>query len=221
MRPRDAVAITFDDGWQSVYDRALPLLDDHGFRSTQYVNPSSLETPDFMTAAEVRQMHDAGHEIGTHTQDHAQLSRLSREAAMRQITMGRDAVDSVLPGHPTPLWRAPYGSLTPAIVRDASIAGLTHVSWTLDLRDYRPRPTLAQEILDRLAPNDIVLLHDIQPGTVRQLPGLLRSIADRGYQMVTVSELSIPADCTHQQPPPPPEPPQPQVLEMDPGQMFP
>ncbi len=40
------VSISFDDGWQSVYDRALPLLDEHGFRSTQYVNPSSIETPE-------------------------------------------------------------------------------------------------------------------------------------------------------------------------------
>ena len=32
------VSITFDDGWQSVYDRALPLLNQHGFRTTQYVN---------------------------------------------------------------------------------------------------------------------------------------------------------------------------------------
>ena len=60
---RPMVSITFDDGWQSVYDRALPLLDKHNFRSTQYVNASSIETPNFMTASEVKQMHEAGHEI--------------------------------------------------------------------------------------------------------------------------------------------------------------
>src|SRR6185312_5506486 len=73
------VSITFDDGWQSVYDRALPLLNQHGFRSTQYVNASSIETPNFMTAAEVQQMHDAGHEFAAHSYDHVDLTSIGTD----------------------------------------------------------------------------------------------------------------------------------------------
>lgn len=76
---RPMVSITFDDGWQSVHDRALPLLDQHGFRSTQYVNPSSIETPNFMTGPELKQMHEAGHEIAAHSYEHVDLTSISAD----------------------------------------------------------------------------------------------------------------------------------------------
>ena len=89
---RPMVSITFDDGWQSVYDRALPLLGKHGFRSTQYVNASSIETPNFMTAAEVQQLHDAGHEIAAHSYQHVDLTSIDADRLDEEMRKSEEAL---------------------------------------------------------------------------------------------------------------------------------
>lgn len=206
------VALTFDDGpHRALTPRVLEALAAHDARATFFLVGNRVRANSDL----VRAMHAAGHEIGSHTHDHADLPRLAAEASRRQIAMGRDAVAAILPGLPLPLWRAPYGSLTRAVAQDAASMGMTHVSWTLDLRDYIPRSTLSSEILERLVPGDIVLLHDIQAGTVSQLPHLLESIAQRGYQMVTVSDLSVAVPCLAE------HHPVPDMFEVDQSDLIP
>jgi peptidoglycan/xylan/chitin deacetylase (PgdA/CDA1 family) len=101
------VSITFDDGWQSVYDRALPLLNQHGFRSTQYVNPGSIETPNFMTAAEVQQMHDAGHEFAAHSYEHIDLTSIGTDRLDDELRKSEEALAAA--GLSTDNLAPPYG----------------------------------------------------------------------------------------------------------------
>lgn len=101
------VSLTFDDGWQSVYDRALPLLDKHGFRSTQYVNPSSIETPNFITAAKVQQMHQAGHEIAAHSYQHVDLTSVGRDRLDDELRRSEESLAAA--GLPTDDLAPPYG----------------------------------------------------------------------------------------------------------------
>ena len=86
------VSITFDDGWQSVHDHALPLLDKYGYRSTQYVNASSIETPNFITAAEVQQMHEAGHEIAAHSYEHVDLTSIGTDKLDEELRKSEEAL---------------------------------------------------------------------------------------------------------------------------------
>lgn len=107
------VSITFDDGWQSVYDRALPLLDNHNFRSTQYVNASSIETPNFMTAAEVRQMHEAGHEIAAHSYEHVDLTYVGADRLHEEMRKSAEALEAA--GLGTNDLAPPYGRSDPQV----------------------------------------------------------------------------------------------------------
>lgn|GEM_PF-3826483 len=45
------------------------------------------------------------------------------------------------------------------------------------------------ELLDRITPGAIVLMHDVHGATVDAAPEILREIASRGYTFVTVPEL--------------------------------
>ncbi|QHK20052.1 polysaccharide deacetylase family protein [Pseudarthrobacter psychrotolerans] len=107
------VSITFDDGWQSVHDRALPLLNKHGFRSTQYFNPSSIETPNFMTAAEVQQMHEAGHEIAAHSYDHVDLTSIGTDRLDEELRKSKEALAAA--GIATNDLATPYGRSDPQV----------------------------------------------------------------------------------------------------------
>jgi peptidoglycan/xylan/chitin deacetylase (PgdA/CDA1 family) len=88
------VSIDFDDGYQSMYDNGLPILDAVGIKTSQYivtgspnnaiVNPDQgpvgivdvSGNPDFLSWAEVQTMAANGHEIGAHTRTHQGLSTL-------------------------------------------------------------------------------------------------------------------------------------------------
>ena len=107
------VSITFDDGWQSVYDRALPLLDKHGFKSTQYVNASSIETPNFITGAEVQQLHQAGHEIAAHAYQHVDLTSVGAERLDEELRKSEEALAAA--GLPTDDLAPPYGRSDPQV----------------------------------------------------------------------------------------------------------
>ncbi|MDF2048451.1 polysaccharide deacetylase family protein [Arthrobacter sp. Cr_A7] len=107
------VSITFDDGWQSVYERALPLLDKHGFRSTQYVNASSIETPNFMTAAEVQQLHQSGHEIAAHSYEHVDLTSIDTDRLEEEMRKSEEALAAA--GLGTDNLAPPFGRSDPQV----------------------------------------------------------------------------------------------------------
>jgi peptidoglycan/xylan/chitin deacetylase (PgdA/CDA1 family) len=107
------VSITFDGGWQSVYDRALPLLNKHDFRSTQYVNASSIETPNFMTAAEVQQMHEAGHEIAAHSYEDVDLTSIGADRLDEELRKSEEALAAA--GFGTDDLALPFGRSDPQV----------------------------------------------------------------------------------------------------------
>src|SRR5258708_2133243 len=78
-RQRGLVGITFDDGYLSVLEAALPQLRRHGFGATAYIISGRLggtnewdEGPSWplMTAGQVRELAAAGIQVGSHARPH-------------------------------------------------------------------------------------------------------------------------------------------------------
>jgi peptidoglycan/xylan/chitin deacetylase (PgdA/CDA1 family) len=66
--PPRAVLITFDDGYESVYTLAYPVLRACGFRATAFVVGATLNTPNHLTVGHLREMAASGTiEVGWHT----------------------------------------------------------------------------------------------------------------------------------------------------------
>lgn len=62
--------ITFDDGWATAYQNALPYMNQKGIRATMYTVPSFVGQPGYMTLAQLKEMQDAGWCIANHTYNH-------------------------------------------------------------------------------------------------------------------------------------------------------
>jgi len=75
-------SLTFDDGAASDYETVFPTLGEHGLRATFFVVPTLVETPGFVTWAQLREMLAAGMEVGSHSLTHAFVSGLE-PAALR------------------------------------------------------------------------------------------------------------------------------------------
>jgi peptidoglycan/xylan/chitin deacetylase (PgdA/CDA1 family) len=83
--PRRPVALTFDDGYADVASEALPILKRYGFTATFYIVTGFVDQPGYLTRKQVRELHAAGMEIGSHTLSHAGLTGLSIAEARREI----------------------------------------------------------------------------------------------------------------------------------------
>lgn len=119
--PAKIVALTFDDGYEDSYRAALPLLQQYGLRATFYIVPNFVGSPGYMSWEQVRAMHAAGMEIGSHTMNHADLTGLSLEEARVEIGESKRVLEEQL-GAPVVSFSYPAGSNTPELaiaVRDA------------------------------------------------------------------------------------------------------
>lgn len=129
--PPGLVAISFDDGMHDNHAVALPILRDLGVPATVYVSTGLIGKPNpwidaragsrMMTEDELREMADAGIELGAHTVTHPDLSQLDYEACLREMTGSRDALAEIT-GRPVRTFAYPfclYGEAAVAAARDA------------------------------------------------------------------------------------------------------
>ncbi|MDZ7825940.1 MAG: polysaccharide deacetylase family protein [Gammaproteobacteria bacterium] len=77
--PPRAAAITFDDGYISVYENAFPMLRERGWPFTVFVNSAAHDAPgrSFASWDQLREMQEHGATIANHSVNHAYLARAS------------------------------------------------------------------------------------------------------------------------------------------------
>ena len=71
------ISVTFDDGWESIYSNALPLLQKYGVPTTQYILASEFNNQLYLSEKQITSMQEAGHEIASHTMTHENLTSIS------------------------------------------------------------------------------------------------------------------------------------------------
>jgi peptidoglycan/xylan/chitin deacetylase (PgdA/CDA1 family) len=89
--PRKPVVLTFDDGFRSHVDVALPVLQRLGWPGVLYLEVAALHTPGSggMSDAGVRKLLRAGWELGSHTMTHPDLTTLDAEQLREEVAGAR------------------------------------------------------------------------------------------------------------------------------------
>ena len=128
-RARGLVGITFDDGYVSVLEAALPVLLRHDFTATMFIISDRLggtnewdEGPSWplMSAGQVGELAAAGMEIGSHSASHPRLEGAGAEQLEAEVGGSRKELGALL-GAPVRGFAYPYGSMD-AAAREAVIA---------------------------------------------------------------------------------------------------
>ncbi|MDQ6914504.1 MAG: polysaccharide deacetylase family protein [Actinomycetota bacterium] len=116
------VALTFDDGGASAM-WAAASLERRGWHGHFFVTTGKIDTPGFLTAADVRALAEAGHSIGSHSHTHpAYMARLPDDRLRDEWTVSRAALADVLGSAPE-IAAVPGGSLSDGVLRAAEAAG--------------------------------------------------------------------------------------------------
>ena len=92
------VILTFDDGKKGQYTNGKPILDKYGFKATFSLVCGNVEEGiqsdrgTHMNWEEIISLHQAGHEIGSHTMNHEDLSNLSEQALEFEVGQSRQCL---------------------------------------------------------------------------------------------------------------------------------
>lgn len=180
------VALTFDDGPSKHTDRLLDVFAAHGGKGTFFVIGNILENRSDV----LQRMVAEGHEIGGHSWDHRQLTKLSPTDLNNQLTGTRAKIQE-LTGVDATLLRPPYGSYNSDVKNMCKDLGIVMVNWSLDTLDwkYKDPDRIYETILSEVQDRDIILCHDLHGTTVEAMERVVPELIARGYQLVTVSEL--------------------------------
>jgi len=196
------VALTFDDGPSQYTPALLRVLVAMHAPATFFVIGRLARAYPRLVAAEVR----AGAEVGDHTETHPPLAVLSPQAQTAQISQAAAAIERA--GAPPPvLLRPPYGSFDEATLGVLRGARMLMVLWSADTRDYA-RPGVGRIVYTAVSggqPGAIILMHDgggDRSETVAALPRIIARLRQRGFRLVTVSQLVADDPPPADQPPP-------------------
>lgn len=68
--PEKTAVLTIDDGYRSIWENAVPLLDEYGYKATIFVPTSHVGGGNYLSWEQVARLQEKGHEIGNHSHSH-------------------------------------------------------------------------------------------------------------------------------------------------------
>ncbi|MBX4205473.1 MAG: polysaccharide deacetylase family protein [Candidatus Doudnabacteria bacterium] len=122
--PDKAVVFTFDDGYEDVFDNAIPVLKKFGYTGSFAVATALLGRPDYATWDDVLAADASGMEILSHSDNHLDLTstKYSQDDLKREIYGSKTLLEGNL-GHTIDFFVYPYGHQDQKIVNLVSEAG--------------------------------------------------------------------------------------------------
>ena len=182
-RNKPLVALTFDDGPNANTSRVLDILEKYNVKATFFVLGTNIEGYEDT----ILRMKELGMEIGNHMYSHKLMTRLTEEEITLEIKKVDDLVFDIINRYPS-LIRPSYGTSNKRMLK---IIDRPVIIWDIDTLDwkYHNSTRISNKILDKVSDGDIVLMHDIYSATANSLEITIPKLLDKGYQLVTVSEL--------------------------------
>ena len=178
------VALTFDDGPRT--DATARLLDGLALRespATFFVVGNRIAGNEDL----IHRMRDEGHQIGIHTFDHVEVTKLSRPDFDLQVGKTQALLAS-LTGEGEFWLRPPYGKVDDS-VRQWTDSPL--ILWSVDPEDWKDHDVnrIVGHILSHVQDGDIILMHDIFNSSVDAALQAVDALQAQGYCFVTVEQL--------------------------------
>jgi peptidoglycan/xylan/chitin deacetylase (PgdA/CDA1 family) len=181
------VSLTFDDGSAGFYANALPLVNQKGFKTTQYI-PTGCEPPAttqcglgsdpfMMTKAQVTEIAGQGHEIGSHSVTHPDLTTVKSDSQLAsEFTQSKATLEAIPGVGKVTDFAYPFGTYDARVIAAEQAAG--YASGRSVEEGYNSK-------LD-LQPYDIRVQNMLPTTTVAQFQGWIDYAKAHNYWLVIV-----------------------------------
>jgi peptidoglycan-N-acetylglucosamine deacetylase len=184
------IALTFDDGPNPYYtSQVLAILRQYEIKATFFdIGYLVADYPNI-----VRQEYNQGNTVANHSWSHPEMTLLSAQAIVSQLTSTSKAIQDAIGVRPT-FFRPPYGSINSVVLAKARYLGYTTVLWDGSATDWSlPGVSfIVNKTLNYARNGAILLLHDgggNRSQTVAALPIIIAALKSRGYKFVTIQQL--------------------------------
>lgn len=191
------IALTFDDGpWKDQTTQVLDVLAENNAKATFFTVGERIAGLEDV----IKRAHDEGHQICTHTWDHASgsgqgvnLDYMTDDEQREEISKGLEAISRVTGEEASKVIRVPGGNLSENTARILSEFATSEMGWNIDTNDWRkPGAQAIFSALLQATPGDIILMHDgggDRSQTIQALRDALPALAEQGYRFITIDEL--------------------------------
>ncbi len=181
------VSISFDAAWgdEQTHD-LLNILKKYDVKATFFLVGDWVDNfPD-----DVKDIYDAGHDIGNHSDSHPHMTQMSQDEQIKQIEDCNNKVKDITGKKPV-LFRAPYGDYDNSVVQSVKSLDMYCVQWDIDSLDWKdPSPAeMVNRIVPKLQNGSIILMHNGAKNTPQALPMIIEAVRDCGYEFVPLSQL--------------------------------
>lgn len=186
------IALTFDDGPGPRTGEVLDALVEYHSHATFFMLGSKVPA----NADVVKRMKESGCELGNHSYDHPDLSKKNEDGVKNQIVQTNHNIQNAA-GQGATVMRPPYGAVSSTV--KASV-GMPMILWNIDTLDWKTRnaQTTVDTVMKTVKDGDIILMHDIHTESVDAAIELIPKLIEKGYQLVTVSEMAAAKGITLQ-----------------------
>ena len=186
------VALTFDAAWGAdKTSEIIKILKENDVGGTFFlVGFWSEKYPD-----KIKEINDAGLDIGTHSNTHPKMSTLSESQIISELSISSKLISDIT-GKPVRFFRPPFGDYNNLLISSADGLGLQTIQWSVDSLDWKGLS--GQQILERVkqgAHNGaIVLFHNNADHILEALPLVINFLKSQNYKMVKLSDLVLQSD---------------------------
>lgn len=181
------VALTMNCAWNADdIDDILKILEESKVKITFFMVGDWVDK----YGAYVKKIYEAGHEIANHSNTHPHVNNLNEEMNREEIKKCSQKIEAIT-GKKTTLYRGPYGEYNNTVLRAAKAENHITIQWSIDSLDYTG--LTEKEMVNRIEPKlqngSIILMHNGTKNTASSLKGIIKSIKEKGFNIVKVSDL--------------------------------
>ena len=134
------VFLTFDDGAVNAYTCIAGELEQHHWRGHFFIATNWIGQPGFLDASQIRELHQRGHVIGSHSCSHPErMSSLTWDELIREWSVSCARLEDIL-GERVTVASVPNGYYSPAVGRTAAAVGIEVL--------FTSEPTMAVSVVD-------------------------------------------------------------------------
>ncbi len=181
------VAVTFDAAWGADdIPLILQTLKKHNAKASFFIVGEWAK----LYPEQVKNIFEAGHEIGGHSYSHSLYGKLTKEQ-IEEDTEKCNKELSEITGITPSVMRFPSGDYSELAVKTVREAGLQPIQWSVDSLDWQgiSKQEIIKRVVTKTENGSIILFHNDVKNTDEALDEVLTLLENKGYSFVGVSQL--------------------------------
>lgn len=186
------VAISFDAAWGAdKTEKIMEICTEYNVQATFFLTGFWVEKYPEM----VKKISDNGFEIGTHSNTHPDMTKLSASQQKLELETCCDLIQNIT-NTKIELFRAPFGAYNDSLIETATALGLKTIQWDVDSLDWKGLS--AMEITNRIVngarKGSIILCHNNSDHILDALPLVLDRLQKKGFSVTSVGNVILKDD---------------------------